>query len=248
MNILPTSVPAWVSILFILTFPIVIFIIANIAKNAALKANLSEERAAGIYLSIIAFCGLYFLYVSVMSFTGIFQVNTLPPKILLFTALPLAFFYFGVVFRSKTYELLLENTPLASLIRIHIFRLVGSFFIINYMYGALPKTFALIGGIGDIFAAITAIFVANAVKNRKSYSHKLAFVWNIIGIWDIINVIVSALLTTRSSIVDGTQGLSEMGSFPFSWIAAFAPATIIFLHITIFKKLYVYKNELAKAG
>jgi hypothetical protein len=237
MNLLPTSVPAWVSILFILTFPIVIFVIANVAKNAALKAKLGEEKAAIIYLSIIAFCGLYFLYVAVMSFTGIFHVNTLPPKILLFTALPLAIFYFGVVFRSKIYGLLLENTPLESLIRMHIFRLVGSFFIINYMYGALPKTFALIGGIGDIFAAITAIFVANAVENRKSYSHKLAFVWNIIGFWDIVNVLVSAFLTASASIEDGSAGIIEMANFPFSWIAAFAPATIIFLHITIFKKL-----------
>jgi hypothetical protein len=201
MNILTASVPAWVSILFIVTFPIVIFLVANIAKNAAIKAGLGEPKAANIRLSIIAFCGFYLLYVSLMSFTGIFQVNTLPPRILLFTAVPLAIFYFGVVFRSKIYWTLLKNVKLESLISIHIFRLVGVFFIINYMYGALPKTFALIGGIGDIFAAVTAIFVANAVKNRAVYSHTLALVWNIIGFWDIVNVIVSALLTARKGFL-----------------------------------------------
>jgi hypothetical protein len=239
MNVLPTSVPAWVSILFIFTFPIAIFLIANTAKIAAINAGFGAQKAAKIRFNIITFCAIYLLYVSMMSFTGIFHVNTLPPKILLFTTLPLAIFYFGFVFRSKIYWTLLDNTPLESLIRIHIFRFVGVFFIINYGYGALPKTFALVGGIGDIFAAITAIFVANAVKNRKSYSHKLAFVWNVIGILDIVNVLVSAVLTARASIADGTEGIIQFANFPFSWIPAFAPATIIFLHITIFKKLKV---------
>lgn len=34
-----------------------------------------------------------------------------------------------------------------------------------------------------------------------------------------------------------SQGIEQFGTFPFSWIPAFAPATIIFLHILIFKKL-----------
>jgi hypothetical protein len=243
MNILPTSVPVWVSVAFILTFPIVILLIANVAKTAALNAGLGEPKAAKIRLTIIGFCAFYFIYVAIMSFTGIFQVNTLPPRIFLFTAIPLSIFYFGFVFRQKLYWTLLENAPLESLIRIHIFRLVGVFFLITYSYGALPKTFALVGGIGDIFAAVTAIFVANAVGKRTTYSHKLAFVWNIIGFWDIVNVIISALLTVKYSITDGTQGLIEFGNFPFSWIPAFAPATIVFLHITIFKRLYGYKKS-----
>jgi hypothetical protein len=62
-------------------------------------------------------------------------------------------------------------------------------------------------------------------------------VWNIVGFWDIVNVVVMAFLTTKWSLDTGSQSLIEMGYFPFSLIAAFAPATIIFLHISIFKKL-----------
>jgi hypothetical protein len=244
MTILPTSVPIWVSLAFILTFPIVILLIANTAQKAAITANLGDSKAAKIRFAIIAFCSIFFLYVAVLSLLGVFLVNTLPPRIFLFTTIPLLIFYFGFVFRQKIYWTLLENVRLESLIRIHIFRLVGAFFLITYAYGALPKTFALVGGIGDIFAAVTAIFVANAIEKRTSYSHKLALVWNIIGFWDIINVVVSAILTAKGSISEGTQGLTEFGNFPFSWIPAFAPATIIFLHITIFKKLYSYKKSL----
>lgn len=237
MNILTASVPAWVSISFIGAFSVSFFMIANVAKNAALKAGFGVEKASKIWKTVIAFCFIYIIYVSLMSFTGIFQVNALPPRILIFTAIPLLIFYFAVVFRSKIYWTLLENADLASLIRVHIFRLVGVFFILAYLYGALPKTFALVGGIGDIFAAVTAIFVAKAVENRKTYAPKLALIWNIIGFWDIVSVVFSAFMTTKYALADGTKGVLEMGNFPFCWIAAFAPATIIFLHIGIFKKL-----------
>lgn len=242
MNILTTSVPVWVSISFILAFSVLFFMIANTAKTAALTAGFAPQKASNIWKTIIAFCFIYIIYVSLMSFTGIFQVNTLPPRILLFTAIPLLIFYFGVVFRSEIYWTLLENAQLESLIRIHIFRFVGVFFIIAYVYGALPKTFALVGGIGDIFAAFTAIFVANAIENKKTYAPKLALIWNIIGFWDIVSVIVSAIIATKYAIADGTQGVLEMANFPFCWIAAFAPATIVFLHIGIFKKLKMIKK------
>jgi hypothetical protein len=242
MTILTTSVPAWISILFILTFSITFFMIARVAQSAALRAGLEPQKVLNMERVILAFCFIYIIYVSLMSFTGIFQVNTLPPRILLFTTVPLFIFYFAVVFRSKIYWTLLKNVRLESLIRIHIFRFVGVFFIISYAYGALPKTFALVGGIGDIFAAFTAIFVANAVENKKIYAPKLALIWNIIGFWDIVNVIVTAIATTKYAIENGTQNLTEMGNFPFCWIAAFAPATIVFLHITIFKKLKMVKQ------
>jgi hypothetical protein len=241
MNILTSAVPVWVSILFIFTFPISVFLIANAAKEAAIKAELGHEAPLSIYQKIVLFCVVYFIYAGLMSYTGIFQVNALPPRILLFTTIPLLVFYFTVVYRSKIYNTLLGNVRLESLIRVHTFRFVGVFFIISYAYGALPKTFALVGGIGDIFAATTAIFVANAVENRKENAHKLVFIWNIIGLWDIVNVIVSAIITTKYAIENGTQGVIEMTNFPFCWIAAFAPATIVFLHISIFKKLKIMK-------
>ena len=139
------------------------------------------------------------------------------------------------------HQVRIDNVSLQSLIRLHIFRFVGVFFLITYTYGALPKVFALGGGIGDIFAAGTAIFVAKAVEQKKSYARSLTFVWNIIGLLDIINVAVTAVITTKMSIENGTQGVVTIADFPFCWIPAFAPATIVFLHLMIFKKLRLEK-------
>ena len=234
MNILTTTVPVWVSMTFIFTFPIAIFTIANTAKLADTSAGFDGEKTR----KIVLFVGLsYLLTVGIVTMTGFFTVNTLPPRILLTTTLPLLIFYLLFVSKTKMYGRFLENTPLESIIRLHIFRLVGVFFLITYFYGALPKYFALSGGIGDIFAAVTAIFVANAVEKKKSYARPLTYVWNIVGLLDIINVAIAAVISTKLSIENGTKGVVAIAEFPFCWIPAFAPATIVFLHIMIFKKL-----------
>jgi quinol-cytochrome oxidoreductase complex cytochrome b subunit len=127
------------------------------------------------------------------------------------------------------------------LVRLHIFRLVGAFFIIGWFYEALPKSFALIGGIGDIFVALTAIFVAKLIDKKANKYKKITLIWNIIGFWDIVSVIVSAVYITKQSIETNTPGILEITKFPFCLIPAFAPATILFLHICIFKKLKMEK-------
>ncbi len=242
MDIFINSVPQWISVLFLISFIIPIFTIANVVREGITQANFDNDNKVKVLpRAVLLFFGVYYLYVALMSFTGIFQVNTLPPKILLFTAIPLTLFYFLFVFRTKVFWQILENVKLSSLVRIHIFRLVGIFFIIGWYYGILPKSFAFIGGIGDIFAALTAIFVAKLIDQKANNYKKITLIWNIIGFWDIVSVIVSAIYITKQAIESNTQGILEMTKFPFCLIPAFAPATIIFLHICIFKKLKMEK-------
>lgn len=242
MNIFINSVPIWVSILFLACFFVPIFMIANIVKQGVNHLGLSNDsKVKKLPTLVLIFFAAYYLYVALMSFTGIFQVNTLPPKILLFTAIPLTLFYFLFVFRAKTFWKILENVKLSNLVRIHIFRLVGAFFIIGWYYGILPKSFAFIGGIGDIFAAITAIFVAILIDKKAKNYKKITLIWNIIGFWDIMSVVISAVYITKQAIETNSQDILEMTKFPFCLIPAFAPATIIFLHICIFKRLKMEK-------
>ncbi len=215
--------------------------IANLVKQGALNSNLGNEKNKSLPRNVIVFFTTYYLYVTIMSFTGVFQVNTLPPRILVFTGIPLTLFYFIFVFRTKLFWKILENVKLSSLVKIHVFRLVGVFFIVSWYYNILPKSFALIGGIGDIFAAITAIFVANLIEKKSKNYKKITLIWNIIGFWDIVSVITSAIYITKQAIDSNSQGILEMTKFPFCLIPAFAPATIIFLHICIFKKLKMEK-------
>jgi hypothetical protein len=232
-----SNLPAWVSLLFIPTFPITIYIISQIIKRGGIDAGLSQKQVNNIQLSIWGFFTIYLFYTFILSTTGLLSENTLPPRVLLFTAIPLLLVLLGFIFNKPLYWKILDKIPLESLIKIHIFRFVGVFFLIGVYYETLPVHFALIAGFGDIVTAIGAIFVSRWVTEKKSWRKKATLIWNIFGFWDIVSVIISAILTTKNSLENNTQSVIEITKLPFVWIPAFAPAVIIFLHISVFKKL-----------
>ena len=241
MNIFSNSIPSYISILLLISFIVPVLSLIHLTKEGMRGPQFSQEESRQLPRMVGLFLLLYFLYVSAMSFTKIFQVNTLPPRILLFTAIPLLLFYFIFVFRTRVFWQILENVQLSSLVRFHTFRFIGAFFILGWIYGVLPKSFALIGGIGDIFVALTAIMVASMIDKKSKNYQKITLIWNIIGFWDIVSVIVSAIYVTKLAMDNQTDGILEMTKFPFCLIPAFAPATIIFIHICIFKKLKMSK-------
>jgi hypothetical protein len=225
-------VPEWISIAFLLAIPLPFILIAIFIRK---EANEVKHKLA--YPITIAFFLLYLIYISLASNIGLFNQVMFPPKVLLLTTFPFAFLLFGLLINTKIYKTILSNASLQSLVRLHIFRVVGVFFVLLALHDALPKPFALIAGIGDILTAISSIFVANAVQNKKSYSKKLTYFWNIFGTVDILFTAIAANVLTKISIDSGSMGVDTLAMFPFCIIPAFAPPAIIFLHWSIFKKL-----------
>jgi hypothetical protein len=233
-----SNVPTWVSISFSFVFPITIYFIAKTIKQGAINVQIPDNQANKLFWEVLLFFALYLTYVSSLAFTGLLSVNALPPRVLLFTALPLMIFFFGFIFNKPIYWKILDGIPLQSLVRLHIFRFVGVYFLIATYYNALPAHFAILAGLGDMATAFGAIFIAKAIEENKSWSRKATLIWNIFGFWDIVSVIISAILTTRFSIQHPeSQSIVEISKFPFVWIPAFAPVVIVFMHIAIFKKL-----------
>jgi len=233
MSFLTDLVPNWVSILFLIVIPIPIFLIANLAK----KGSGNSENGKKNQIAVLVFYFLYLIYVSIACFKGLFEEVTLPPKILRFTMVPLLVFLLVVIFNLPAYKTILKKLSLTDLVRIHIFRLIGSFFLILGFYQVLPSSIALIAGLGDLTTALSSIFVAKSLQENKTYAKKLTFAWNTFGFLDIIATSVTAFILTKLSIETGSQGVDALGVFPFCFIPAFAPATILFLHISIYRKL-----------
>jgi hypothetical protein len=224
--------PQWIATSFMIVFPIAIFLIAVLVKKSA---PLSSQNR--LFYTVLGFYILYLGYITVCSFNGLFDKVFLPPMVLLLGTFPLAMFLFTVVINLKTYKTVLENALLEDLVRVHIFRLLGVFFILLAFHDALPKPFALIAGLGDMITAISSIFVAKALSNKKPYAKKLTYIWNTFGIVDIIITAILANVLTKISIDTGAMGVDTLAKFPFCFIPAFAPPTIIFLHVAIYKKL-----------
>lgn len=225
-------VPEWVSIAFLLAIPLPFILILNFIKTESKK--LASPQIFNISVLFFIF---YVLYIYVASEFGWFSQVLFPPKVLLITTVPFAFLLFMVVAKTKMFQTILENSKLENLVKLHIFRVIGVFFIILAFYDSLPKPFAIIAGSGDMLAAITSIFVAKAIQNKNANAKKITFFWNIFGLIDILFTAIAANVLTKISIDSGSMGVDTLASWPFCIIPAFAPPIIIFLHYTIFKKL-----------
>jgi len=238
-----SSMPVWAIVLFIAGFLYSIAFIANPARQAALDAGMTRVSARNIQLGIFGFYILYLAYAAILSLKGVFYINSLPPKVMVFTAIPLIIILFVIVGNTKLFRKLLQSITLESLIALHTFRFLGVFFLLLYFYHLLPGAFAFSAGIGDIITAILALPVAKMVAQGKPGSLKMAYAWNIFGALDIITLLVITVISAYNSIATGEQGSMEMTIFPFVWFPAFAPATILFLHTAIFRKLQQIKAK-----
>ncbi|MEO0573232.1 MAG: hypothetical protein AAF039_16110 [Bacteroidota bacterium] len=236
MDYLTTSLPIWISILFLIAIPIPVFLVAYLAKKG-LHTFLTPKQASYHFYGIIGFYFLYFLYVAVGSFNGLFVQNSLPPRIMVLTALPLLILYATIILNLSATNRILKVIGLSDLVAIHLFRLIGGFFVIMGVYQVVPKTFALAAGFGDIFIALSSIAVSTVLVQGQSYAKKLTWIWNTLGLVDILMTSFMAFWFTKKSIETGSLGVNVLTEFPFCFIPAFAPATIIFLHLCIYKKL-----------
>jgi hypothetical protein len=238
-----STMPLWAIVLFIAGFLYSITIIANPVKQAALHAGMALRSARTIQYGIFGFYVLYFIYVSILSLKGVLSVATMPPTVAILTTLPLTIILFLIVGNTGLFKKLLRSITLESLIRLHIFRLIGAFFILLYFYRLLPASLAFSSGIGDIITAILAFPIANMVSKGKSWNIKAVYAWNIFGMLDIVNDVIIAMIIAKHSMLTGERGDLEMTIFPFVWFPAFAPATILFLHTAIFRKLHQIKTR-----
>jgi hypothetical protein len=239
MTFFPSFVPLWVSISFLMAICIPVYMIANLVR----KGSITVQRGRINFSIVLGFYILYLIYVSIGSWNGWFDELSLPPKILKFTMFPLLAFLLLVVFNLPTYKTILAKLSLAALVRIHIFRLLGSYFLILGLFGALPLSIALIAGLGDMITALLSVFVAKALQHKSAFAKKLTWTWNTFGLLDIIVTSSMALYLTHQSMQTAAQGVEALASFPFSFIPAFAPATIIFLHLSVYRKLLVHDKS-----
>ncbi|PQJ79445.1 hypothetical protein BTO18_09795 [Polaribacter porphyrae] len=206
--------------------------VANLAKKGNVKNG---------FWSVIGFYTIYLTIVVIASLNGFFDTVMLPPKIVVTTTLPLAIFV-TIIYNTKICKKATEILSLVDLVKIHIFRLIGSTFIILLLFNLLPKPFALFAGIGDLVTAISSIFVVKAIKSNKSYARKLTYIWNTFGLVDILITSALAIIFTKISIDNGVMGVEFLTEFPFCFIPAFAPPTIIFLHLLVYRKLSSIKK------
>ena len=116
-----TQVPVWVILLFIITFSVstisfIIYALSSIKKDE-IKKTIPIKKILLFFIS-------YFIIIAFISLTDFFKINTLPPRIIMTTTIPLFLFYNLYVSKKTWFKLVFTNIKLEHLVGIHLFRFV----------------------------------------------------------------------------------------------------------------------------
>jgi hypothetical protein len=131
------------------------------------------------------------------------------------------------------------NIDLRGLVSLHLTRLIaGGYFLVLCQRGQLPCGFAGPAGWGDIFVGLVALAVVGAMRDK--FAKTLLFIWNTIGLIDIVFVVFSAL---RFGLKDW-QSMHVLRELPLSLLPTFLVPLIIASHLLIFFRLQRVRNPM----
>ncbi len=116
----------------------------------------------------------------------------------------------------------------------NLVRFVGVYFLILYAQGRLPYGFAVPGGWGDIAVAALVVLLILFVPASGKRGWSLYFVWNLLGLLDILFVVATA---GRLALAN-PDSMSELLKLPLSLLPTFIVPILIYIHIILFIRLH----------
>jgi hypothetical protein len=109
----------------------------------------------------------------------------------------------------------------------------GFVFLALCAQGRLPGVFAIPAGAGDILIGVTAPLVAMLLWSGHRLGKRLAVIWNIAGIYDLLQAVALGFLTapSRYQLLALNAPNFAIGAFPLVVIPAFAVPLSMLLHM-----------------
>jgi hypothetical protein len=141
--------------------------------------------------------------------------------------------------RSDRLRRLVDSVPLHSLIDVQIYRVVGGVFILAWALGRMPAIFALTAGVGDVAVGVAAPFVAARVERAVADARRLAVIWNLAGIADLVIAVMLGAATSPTPLWPALLGHPNplISRLPFVLIPIFAVPLSVILHVIALGRL-----------
>jgi hypothetical protein len=212
------------------------------ASAAIMIAALSVGfgSTAMVRTRIAAWLTAWFVFVVILAATRAlyYEGGLGAPGLGVAVALPIAVLCI-VVARTQALREEFHRVPLWLLVGVHVVRLLGISFIILYTAGRLPAPFASAAGWGDIFVGATALPVAWFAYRRPTNVRSMIWIWNVIGIADLINAVGLGVISSpgpqRLIFVEPSSAI--MATLPWLLIPGFLVPLLFAVHIGIFIRL-----------
>lgn len=127
-----------------------------------------------------------------------------------------------------------DALPTRVLIGVNGLRFVGIAFLVLAAQGRLDPVFAARAGWGDIAVAIVALMLFAAGDPRTRLHRGVAYVWNTVGLLDLVVAVATA---TAVTLRGSAPGVTPILSFPLAVVPAFFVPIFVANHVLIFRRL-----------
>jgi len=195
-----------------------------------LPSSIINKRFFWACLGLIS----WFVYVYLISKSGIMQDFGLPPRFPILLILP-AFTFIAIAMIRNKRSKIFEVIPTSWTVFYQSFRIIiESLFVATVAEGILHPEVTFQGYNYDIIFAITALIVGLGVYQFKWLSERIVLYWNYLGL-GVIAVII--FLFTTTVYVPELWGKSEtwasvdLTTFPFTLVPAFLMPSAVMIHI-----------------
>jgi hypothetical protein len=218
------NIPDYVNLLFTLTTLLGVWFFKK-----AFKPNQLVTVILFIWLALQGY----------LAFSGFYKDNsTLPPKFML--ALFPALLAIATVFILPQGRKYLDDLNQEDLHWIHIIRIpVEVVLYLLFMANSIPELMTFGGRNLDILAGLTVLLVIFYGFRKPILGTNRVLLWNVIGVFLLLNIIVMAILSIKSPFQQIHQSIETTGilEFPFVWLPCFLAPMVLFAHLISIRQL-----------
>jgi len=230
------NLPGYVSIIFILTTFLTIGFLLS-----AVKQTVFDTLPAKILIFLLAF---WTIFQAILALNGFHQVQTFPPRLILFGVLPalLLIIVYYLFFRTN----FVEKLPLKTLTLLHVVRFPVEMVLLWLHEGNLvPQSMTFEGQNFDILSGLTAPIVYFLAFRGGKTNRPLLIVWNILALLLLFNIVATAIVAFPSVNPSLPIELQNRGVtfFPYVWLPTVIVPVVFFSHLTSLWKLFSNKSD-----
>jgi hypothetical protein len=229
------QLPAYVSIVFILTTVATIGLLLSAVRSVSLDIFPSK---------LLAFLLPFWLFLTgSLAMYGFYAEGTMfPPRIALFAVLPAVLFI--IISFLPFRKILIERLPLFGLTLIHVVRIPVELTLYWLAVGGLvPQVMTFAGSNFDILSGIFALAVLVLGFRDRRPNRTVLIAFNVLGLLLLVNIVSIAILSLRTPIQQFgfEQPNRAVLYFPYVWLPALIVPIVLFSHLAALWKLITNK-------
>jgi heme/copper-type cytochrome/quinol oxidase subunit 4 len=227
LKIMLNNLPTFISIFFVLTTVLTIFLFAK---------SMTEAPQYKTVLGVIA---AWSIIQMALSLTGFYlKTDTLPPRFA-FAIVPTLLLIIGL-FVTRSSKNFIESLDLKALTYMSVVRIPVELTLLwLFQNGQIPEVMTFEGRNFDIFSGITAPFIAYYGFEKKALNSTVMLIWNFICLGLLVNIVAYAIISAPTPLQQMAFDQPNRGIlyFPFVWLPSVIVPLVLLAHLVSIKRL-----------